>query len=349
VRTKRGLSLTKKISAKGTTTKEDLSMPSLEEGSINATIRANVNYLLDQLVLDIAEAKLEKEFGSEWLSTALVGSSPQKWLEEVDKYRFHLEQTAAEVTEAAGWNFQRNKIDELPRPTASWLSKKSGLTVGQINQLIYRQNEDGTFGGKSFTVTELIVLANALNTTIQFLLTPPLKSILLDYPVSYYKGRRRSALKTSISQWHLWIHSLAPLPEQNFYLYEKHASHFVGYQEEKKSRNAKPGIHPTAMSAADIQHGPLSSFSRLNNYSPEAKASLVGPTTPIPKGASHKSAEIEILGANLGFFVEIRKLLRSSNLSRPNAEIEKIFESGVSKAKSQLGQIVRFLRFTQID
>lgn len=324
-------------------------LPSLEEDNIDSTIRANVNYLLDQLVLDIAQSKLEKEFGSEWLSKALVGASPQKWLDEVERFRFSLEQAAAEVSEVQGWHFQKGKIEELPRPTASWLSKHSGLSAGQINQLLYKKNEDGTFGGKAFKVSELIVLANALNTTVQFLLTPQLTSILRDSPVSYYQGSRKRAVKTSISQWHLWLHSLAPLPEQNFYLFEKHSSHFAGYSEEKKSRNAKVGIHPTAMSAADIEIGPLSAFKRMNDYLPLGKKDMIEPTSPVPTGTTHKLAELEILKANLGLFVEIRKLFRSTNLERPKNQLGKIFDSGALKIKAQLGQIMRLMKFTQID
>lgn len=342
--------MSKKIEgAKSKSTASSTALPSLEEDDIDATIRTNVNYLLDQLVLDIAQANLEAEYGSDWMSSALVGSSPQKWLDEVDKFRFHLEQAASEVTEVKGWHFQKGKIEELPRPTASWLSKRSGLSKGQISQLLYGKNEDGTFGGKAFKVNELIVLANTLNTTLQFLLTPRLTSILRDVPVSYYKGSRKRAVKSSISQWHLWLHSLAPLPEQNFYLFEKHASHFAGYSEEKKSRNAKPGIHPTAMSAADIEIGPLSAFKRINNYLPLGKKDMIEPTSPIPGGTTHKQAELEILKANLGLFVEIRKLLRSTNLERPKIELAKIFDSGSSKVKAQLGQIMRLLKFTQID
>jgi hypothetical protein len=342
--------VSKKIErAKSKSTSSSTALPSLEEDDIDATIRTNVNYLLDQLVLDIAQANLEAEYGNDWMSSALVGSSPQKWLDEVDKFRFHLEQVASEVTEVKGWHFQKGKIEELPRPTASWLSKRSGLSKGQISQLLYSQNEDGTFGGKPFKVNELIVLANTLNTTIQFLLTPRLTSILSDLPVSYYKGSRKRAIKTPISQWHLWLHSLAPLPEQNFYLFEKHASHFAGYSEEKKSRNAKPGIHPTAMSAADIEIGPLSAHKRINNYLPPGKKDMIEPTSPIPSGTTHKQAELEILKANLGLFVEIRKLLRSTNLERPKNELGKIFDSGSSKVKAQIGQIMRLLKFTQID
>lgn len=324
-------------------------LPSLEEDNIDATIRANVNYLLDQMVLDIAQAKLEAEYGSEWLSKALVGHSPQTWLDEVDKFRLQLEQVAAEVSEVQGWHFQKGKIEELPRPTKNWLSKRSGLSVGKINDLFYKEYANGNFGGKAFLVSDLVVLANALNTTIQFLLTPPLTSILKDFPVSYYKGSRSRAPKTSISQWHLWLHSLAPLPEQNFYLFEKHSSHFAGYSEEKKSRNAKVGIHPTAMSAADIELGPLSAFKRMNDYLPLGKKHMIEPTSPIPTGTTHKLAELEILKANLGLFVEIRKLLRSTNLERPKSQLGRIFDSGSLKVKTQLGQIMRLLKFTQID
>lgn len=323
--------------------------PSLEEENIDSTIRANVNYLLDQLVLDIAQAKLEAELGSEWLSKVLVGASPQKWLDEVERFRFSLEQAAAEVSEVQGWHFQNGKIEELPRPTVSWLSKHTGLSKGQINQLLYKKNIDGTFGGKAFKVSELIVLANALNTTVQFLLTPQLTSILRDLPVSYYRGSRKRVAKTSISQWHLWLHSLAPLPEQNFYLFEKHSSHFAGYSEEKKSRNAKAGIHPTAMSAADIEIGPLSAFKRINDYLPLGEKDMIEPTSPIPSGTTHLMAEWEILKANLGLFAEIRKLLRSTNLERPKTQLGKIFDSGALKIKSQLGQIMRLIKFTQID
>ena len=342
--------MSKKIErAKSKSTSSSIALPSLEEDDIDTTIRTNVNYLLDQLVLDIAQANLEAEYGSDWMSSALVGSSPQKWLDEVDKFRFHLEQVASEVTEVKGWHFQKGKIEELPRPTASWLSKQSGLSKGQISSLLYNQNKVGTFGGQAFKVSELIVLANTLNTTLQFLLTPRLTSILSDLPVSYYKGSRKRAVKTSISQWHLWLHSLAPLPEQNFYLFEKHASHFAGYSEEKKSRNAKPGIHPTAMSAADIEIGPLSAYKRINNYLPLGKKDMIEPTSPIPTGTTHKQAELEILKANLGLFVEIRKLFRSTNLERPKSQLETIFDSGSSKVKAQMGQIMRLLKFTQID
>lgn len=341
--------MSKKITRKRAESSSTVTLPSLEEDNIDSTIRANVNYLLDQMVLDIAQAKLEAEHGSEWLSKALIGSSPQRWLDEVEKFRFSLEQAASEVSEVKGWHFQKGKIEELPRPTASWLSKRSGLSAGQINQLLYKKNEDGTFGGKAFKVSELIVLANALNTTLQFLLTPKLTSILKDYPVSYHQGSRRRAPKTSISQWHLWLHSLAPLPEQNFYLFEKHSSHFAGYSEEKKSRNAKVGIHPTAMSAADIELGPLSAFKRINDYLPLGKKDMIEPTSPVPAGTTHKLAELEILKANLGLFVEIRKLFRSTNLERPKSQLGKIFDSGALKIKAQLGQIMRLMKFTQID
>lgn len=341
--------MSKKIGSKEKKSGGFASLPSLEEDDIDSTIRANVNYLLDQLVLDIAQAKLEEEYGIDWMSKTLVGSSPQKWLDEVDKFRFHLEQAASEVSEVEGWHFQKGKLEELPRPTASWLSKRSGLSKGQISQLLYSQNQDGTFGGKAFKVSELIVLANALNTTLQFLLTPKLTSILRDLPVSYHQGSRKRAVRAPISQWHLWLHALAPLPEQNFYLFEKHASHFAGYSEEKKSRNAKAGIHPTAMSAADIEIGPLTAYKRIENYLPLSKKDMIEPTSPIPIGTSHKQAELEILKANLGLFVEIRKLLRSTNLERPKGQLEKIFDSGTSKVKAQIGQIMRLLKFTQID
>ena len=90
--------MSKKITRKKAESSSIATLPSLEEDNIDSTIRANVNYLLDQMVLDIAQAKLEAEYGSEWMSKALIGSSPQRWLDEVDKFRFHLEQAASEVS-----------------------------------------------------------------------------------------------------------------------------------------------------------------------------------------------------------------------------------------------------------
>jgi hypothetical protein len=76
---------------------------------------------------------------------------------------------------------------------------------------------------------------------------------------------------------------------------------------------------------------------------------MIEPTSPVPNGTTHKQAESEILKANLGLFVEIRKLLRSTNLERPKSQLETIFDSGSSKVKAQIGQIMRLLKFTQID
>jgi hypothetical protein len=103
------------------------------------------------------------------------------------------------------------------------------------------------------------------------------------------------------------------------------------------------------MSAVDIEQGPLSAFKRISNYLPLGKKDLIEPTSPIPAGTTHKQAELEILKANLGLFVEIRKLIRSTNLERPKSQLGKLFDSGASKIKTQLGQIMRLIKFTQID
>lgn len=344
-----GLSVNKKILKETGQFSEGTEVAPIDEVDIDATIRGNVLYLLDQIVLDIAASRLELEHGPEWLSKALVGMNPQKWLDEVDRFRFHLEKVAEEVSDQPGWHFQNMRIEELPRPTNKWLSQRSGLSVGQINQLIYAKNENGTFGGKPFKVSELILLANALSTTLQFLLTPKLDIILKDPTISYHKGNRRRFIKTSVSQWHLWLFSLAPLPEQNQFLFEKHGSHFAGFREEKKSRNEKPGISPTAKSAADIELGPLTAFNRIADDKPLNEKFIIKPDLKVRLGKSHKDAELEILHANLSLFVELRKILRHSTLSAPKVRFLSLFEIGSEKIKSQIAQIMRYLRYTQID
>lgn len=328
---------------------ELVNLPTLEESDIDATIRANVIYLREQFVLDAAEARLEAELGSEWMSKVFKDSSPQKLLDEVERFRFHLEQIASEVTGIEGWHFQKAKIEELPRPTTKWLSSKTGLSASKLEALLREKGPSGSFGGVPFKVSDLIKIANALNTTIQFLMTPQLTSILVDSPVSYYKGNRRFVTKTSISQWHLWLHALAPLPEQNFYLFEKHGSHFAGYRDKERGKNAKPTKDAPALSAADIQFGPLSAYSRLNDYKSLRAADKNDVATPIKRGLTHAAAEQEILAANLGLFVELRKLTRKTNLALPEKDLAKIFESGFGKAKSLMVQIVRNLKYTQTD
>lgn len=342
--------MAKKINEKAGKSSKNLGfVPKLEEDDIDATIRANINYLREQFVLDAAEARLEAELGPEWLSKVFVGSSPQKLLDEVDRFRFHLEQISSEVTGIEGWHFQKGKISELPRPTTKWLSKQTGLTESKLNGLLSEKGADGKFGAVPFKVSDLIKIANALHTNLQFLMTPQLNSILKDFPVSYYKGNRRFVTKTSISQWHLWLHSLAPLPEQNFYLFEKHSSHFVGYSDVERGKNAHPTKDAPALSAADIQFGPMTAYSRLNDYKAESKLDKKLVDAVVPAKTSHAQAEREILGATLGLFVELRKLTRKVNLARPNSELTKILGTGLEKVKSQVAQIVRFLKYTQID
>lgn len=344
-----GLSVNKKILKEaGRSPKITVTAP-IDEVDIDATIRGNILYLLDQIILDIAASRLEAEHGAEWLSKVLVGMDPQKWLNEVDRFRFHLEKVVEEVAEQPGWHFQNMRIEELPRPTNKWLSQRSGLSVGKINQLIYAQNENGTFGGKPFKVSELILLANALSTTLQFLLTPKLDTILQDPTISYHKGNRKRHTRTTVSQWHLWLFSLVPLPEQNQFLFEKHGSHFAGFREEKKSRNEKPGISPAAKSAADIEFGPLTAFRRIADDKPLEEKFKVKPDMKVPAGKLYRNAELEILQANLGLFVELRKLLRHSTLSESKVRLLTLFEIGSEKIRSQMAQIMRHLRYTQID
>jgi len=346
---RKGLSLSKKPtkSAGGSLVKlEEFFL--LEESDINVTIRENVNYLIDQLILDIVEAEMEQEHGPRWIEITR-GKTPQEIFDANQNFRFKLEQLASEVTEVKGWHFQKGKISELPRPTAKWLASRTGLTIGTLNSMLRGKNPAGTHGGTPITVATLIKFANGLNTTIQFLLTPNMNSILRDVPVSYYNLGKKGGGKTSASQWHLFIHALAPLPSQNFYLFEKHASHLAGYRVTEDSRSVKKGFYPAASSTVDIELGPMSAYSKISDYKPLAKAQQLSPDTPIDKAVTHKTADHQIIHATLSLFVELRKLTRRTNLERSSIDLVKIFGIGVIKIKTQVGQIMRYLKFTQID
>jgi hypothetical protein len=172
---------------------------------------------------------------------------------------------------------------------------------------------------------------------------------LRDVPVSYYNLGKKGGGKTSASQWHLFIHELVPLPNQNFYLFDKHASHLAGYRATEDGRSARKGFYPAASSAVDIELGPMSAYSKMSDYKPVAKAHQVSPDTPIGKGVTHKDAEHQIIHATLSLFVELRKLTRRTNIERSSIDLVKIFRIGTIKIKTQIGQIIRFLKFTQID
>ncbi len=346
---RKGLSLSKKLAkSAGKSLVKFEEFFSFEESDINVTIRENVNYLIDQLILDIAEAGMEQECGPGWIEITR-GKTPQEIFDANEKFRFKLEQLASEISEVEGWHFQKGKISELPRPTAKWLASRTGLTPSTLNSMLRGKSAAGKFGGTPITVASLIKLANGLNTTIQFLMTPKMNSILRDVPVSYYNLGKKGGGKTSASQWHLFIHALAPLPSQDFYLFEKHASHLAGYRDTENGRNAKKGFYPAASSAVDIELGPMSAYSKISDYKPLAKAQQVSPDTPIGKEATHKDAEHQIIHATLSLFVELRKLTRRTNLERSSIELVEVFGIGAIKIKTQVGQIMRYLKFTQID
>lgn len=316
-----------------------------DEGDISAVIRANFAFLKRQMTHDRIMQRLIAEDGQKAWDERVERFSLVELAKQDSKFKFRLEEIIADIVEVKGWHFQTEDFN-FPEPTRAVISESTGISAKRLEQIdstkqVYESNEPGTLPMK---VPELIAIANAMNVTIAYMLSPSGESLEEVATVRYPEISRVSKHSTPISTWVLWLHNLAPLDEQNPKFFERNLS----YPPEsiiERARNAAIPIDEVIGEFNRTQMGGQSLYGQINNFEPPTPEQIVEPALPLEvKERSASDIERNIVRRNTWLFIELRKVVSHSNRSGAVAKVDQIFTMGMQKVKNQCAWMLRFLR-----
>lgn len=312
---------------------------------LNAVIRENFEFLKEQMVIDECDARFVEEDGPDWIKKR-TGKSIQELAKSDSEIRFRLEKFVSEIVGVEGWHFQTKDI-EFPKPTRKWIAERTGITVKRQENLdkpAKSYASGGRTGGAAFTVDELVAIARATHTSIQYLLTPPARKIMAAKGTSYQSSIGKVFTPTAPSQWILWIYSLRPLPEQNPFLFERNGSYLSG-RLEPRTKTAKPFRDDVIKGLARGRYGELSMIASVENYDPlDKKLAEVKISTNFPSKPIVQQRELWVVRNLLGTFVEARKLLREETLRSTEKQLVSRWRTGSAKLLNHLVRLGRLLR-----
>lgn len=297
------------------------------------------------MVIDECDARFIEEDGPDWIKKR-TGKSIQEIAKSDEQIKFRLEKFIGELIEVEGWHFQSKDI-EFPKPTREWIASRTGITVKRQENLdipAKSYKSGGKTGGAAFTVQELVAIARATNTSIQYLLTPSAAQILAAKGTAYQSSIGKVSTSVAPSRWMLWIYSLKPLPEQNPYLFERNGSYISG-KLEPRTKTAKPFRDDVIKGLARGRYSAFSMFNSVENYEPlEKKLLEVKISTPFGAKIPNKDRELWMVKNLLGAFVEARKLLREETLISSEKQLVSRWRTGGTKLLNHLVRLGRLLR-----
>jgi hypothetical protein len=312
---------------------------------LNAVIRENFEFLKEQMVIDACDVRFIREDGKDWVKKR-TGKTIQEIAKTDESIRFRLENFIGEELNVDGWHFQSDDLD-FPNPTREWISAKTGIPVKRLENLDKPQKfypGGGRTGGLAFTVEELVAIARATHTSIQFLLTPSASRIASGRPSSYQSSLGKVLHASTASKWILWLYSLRPLPEQSAFLFERNGSYLAG-ELEARTKTAKPFRDDVIKGLARSRYGAFSMFSSIENYDPlDKNLTEVKISTPLKSVPTKAEQELWQVKNTFGIFVELRKLMRDETLKSSEKLTASRWRTGSAKLLNHLVRLGRLLR-----
>ena len=312
---------------------------------LNAVIRENFEFLKEQMVIDACDVRFIREDGKDWVKKR-TGKTIQEIAKSDESIRFRLENFIGEELNVDGWHFQSDDLD-FPNPTREWISAKTGIPVKRLENLDKPQKfypGGGRTGGLAFTVEELVAIARATHTSIQFLLTPSASRIASGRPSSYQSSLGKVLHASTASKWILWLYSLRPLPEQSAFLFERNGSYLAG-ELEARTKTAKPFRDDVIKGLARSRYGAFSMFSSIENYDPlDKNLAEVKISTPLKSVPTKAEQELWEVKNTFGIFVELRKLMRDETLKSSEKLTASRWRTGSAKLLNHLVRLGRLLR-----
>lgn len=317
---------------------------------INKVVRLNLEFLEIQQLIHLTERKFASIHGEDWMDKFKL-SSLSEIAKKYPSHRFELAQAIQEINEDPNFQFAGENI-EFPRLSTKKISQLTGITSSRLEDIRKEERLQGGVKkhGKPFLVEELIALANALNTTVVYLLTPPLGFINKGVTVLNFKEVTHSTSEAiPFSRWVLWLHNLKSLPSQNQVMFERVLSSTswskVFDKTELKQPNSKASKVTTRAAIKRERYGVYSCFQELENYAPLLEEDIVDVTVDkVPNKSGAFEDEVEITMTNMEVFVELRKLFREHNLIRSLPDRKDLVEISSRKITNGFTKIFMSLR-----
>lgn len=312
---------------------------------LNAVIRENFEFLKEQMVIDACDVRFIQEDGEEWIKKR-TGKTIQEIAKSDPVIRFRLEKFLGDELGVEGWHFQTKDL-AFPNPTREWIAERTGISVKRQENLDRPAKfypSGGKTGGAAFTVEELVAIARATHTSIQFLLTPSASRIASGKPTSFQSAIGKVYSSGPASRWILWLYSLRPLREQSAFLFERNCSYLAG-EMEPRTKTARPFRDDVIKGLARGRYGAFSMFDAVENYdSLDKKVGEVKITTPFTSTPTKREQELWEVRNTLGLFVELRKLFRSETLNSKDFVLAARWRTGVKKLLNHAIRLGRLLR-----
>ena len=311
---------------------------------LNSIIRENFEFLKEQMVIDACDVRFIKEDGKDWIEKR-KGKTIQEIAKSDLSIRLRLENFLGEEMGVEGWHFQSDDLD-FPNPTRQWISDKTGIQVKRLENLDKPQKiypGGGRSGGLAFTVEELVAIARATHTSIQFLLTPSATRIVSCKSSGFKLSLGKVSSTNTASRWILWLYSLRPLPEQSAFLFERNSSYLAG-ELEARTKTARPFREDVIKGIARSRYGVFSMFESVENYDPLEKRLVAKISPPSSSRGSKLEQELWEIKNTFGLFVELRKLLRDETLNSNEKLTISRWRTGTIKLQNhvvRLGLLIR--------
>lgn len=312
---------------------------------LNAVIRENFEFLKEQMVIDACDVRFIQEDGEEWIKKR-TGKTIQEIAKSDPVIQFRLEKFLGDELGVEGWHFQTRDL-AFPNPTREWIAERTGISVKRQENLDRPAKfypSGGKTGGAAFTVEELVAIARATHTSIQFLLTPSASRVASGKPTSFQSAIGKVYSSGPASRWVLWLYSLRPLREQNAFLFERNCSYLAG-EMEPRTKTARPFRDDVIKGLARGRYGAFSMFDSVENYdSLDKKMAEVKITMPFTNTPTKREQEQWEIRNTLGLFVELRKLFRSETLNSKDVVVAARWRTGVKKLLNHVIRLGRLLR-----
>lgn len=297
------------------------------------------------MVIDACDVRFIQEDGEEWIKKR-TGKTIQEIAQSDPVIQFRLEKFLGDELGVEGWHFQTKDL-AFPNPTREWIAERTGISVKRQENLDRPAKfypSGGKTGGAAFTVEELVAIARATHTSIQFLLTPSASRIASGKPTSFQSAIGKVYSSGPASRWILWLYSLRPLREQSAFLFERNCSYLAG-EMEPRTKTARPFRDDVIKGLARGRYGAFSMFDAVENYdSLDKKVGEVKITTPFTSTPTKREQELWEVRNTLGLFVELRKLFRSETLNSKDVVVAARWRTGVKKLLNHVIRLGRLLR-----
>lgn len=252
--------------------------------------------------------------------------------------RLEIIELIREINEDPNWIAAGENL-EFPRLSVKKIAEMSGIPESRLEDIRKPERIQGgvTKHGKPFLVDELISLANVHNTTVAYLLTPPVGFIASDKEfLRFPQLERTNTNKITFSSWVLWLHNLVPLPVQNPVSFERilSSSSWLIEDEHLSKPNTKPAPASASKALTKERTGSFSCQNQLEDYSALSEDEFVDINTAdktLVTSTVLFDEQVELTMTNMSVFVELRKLFRSYNLIRHGADQKTLITNTLPK------------------